>query len=172
MSRRRNSPQVTRFLCAQQAKEVLEEYMKRYRGDAIPPIKAQLIGERLYDLWFVIEDLTELGEDVDGALLPDKDTVVISTRCKSSGHFNFTCAHELGHWIMHKTRLKYARNAREREPFEREADIFATHLLMPKELVRVGHTNLTGDLNALAGLFDVSTTAMEIRLQELKLSKA
>lgn len=85
---------------------------------------------------------------------------------------NFTIAHELGHWVLHRN-LTGERTTQT----EREADWFATFLLMPEKWVREEFSKLTDQLTVemkvdlLTKMFCVSRTAMKIRLsqRELKL---
>ncbi len=84
----------------------------------------------------------------------------------------FTIAHEIGHFVLHPQRLSPERggavNAALREQ-EREADQFAAELLMPEPLVREAVVQQGGDVERLAGRFDVSRQAMQTRLRRLGL---
>ncbi|MGX7346869.1 ImmA/IrrE family metallo-endopeptidase [Acetobacter pasteurianus] len=85
----------------------------------------------------------------------------------------FTMAHELGHWILHRTFFEsnpeqYRVLPRFHKPvnnhFEREADVFAANLLAPSALLRP----VRGfGAAALANIFGVSRTMMELRLKEI-----
>lgn len=87
---------------------------------------------------------------------------------------NFTLAHELGHWIMHrdiflKNPDKYSVLPRANSyglnaPLEREANTFAAHLLVPSRLLNRVRTPTTS-VTALADIFRVSRTMMEIRIR-------
>ncbi len=67
------------------------------------------------------------------------DLAVICVNYKRSyGHQNFTLAHELGHWFLHKgesisddDRVLYSSN----DKVEQEANAFASELLYPEELL-------------------------------------
>ena len=84
----------------------------------------------------------------------------------------FTIAHEIGHFVLHPQRLSPERggavNAALRAQ-EREADQFAAELLMPEPLVREAVVEQGGDVERLAGRFDVSRQAMQTRLRRLGL---
>lgn len=85
----------------------------------------------------------------------------------------FTMAHELGHWILHRDlfetnpteysvlpRFHKTKNNR----FEREANVFAANLLAPSFLLKP----VRGfGAAALASIFGVSRTMMEVRLNEI-----
>lgn len=86
---------------------------------------------------------------------------------------NFTIAHELGHYFLHipdddnGVIISFRGLKNERE---READIFASELLMPKNLVKEEYDKLPfPTVSYLASLFNVSKMAMEIKLQEMEL---
>jgi hypothetical protein len=96
------------------------------------------------------EDLEEvLGiDDVLGATYLESRRVVINSNLVEDGNEGrliFTCAHEAGHWVLHRhlvskdARLGETREAvvcrasDAREPLEWQADYFAACLLMPEE---------------------------------------
>ena len=66
----------------------------------------------------------------------------------AEGRMAFTCAHEVGHWILHRRFVDavgrsegresgiLCRSADAREPIEWQADFFAACLLMPEDKVR------------------------------------
>jgi Zn-dependent peptidase ImmA (M78 family) len=66
-------------------------------------------------------------------------------RDKSEGRIIFTCAHEVGHWVLHRPFVSMAersgvqnnaiicRTLNAREPIEWQADYFAACLLMPEK---------------------------------------
>jgi Zn-dependent peptidase ImmA (M78 family) len=67
---------------------------------------------------------------------------------ESEGRMAFTCAHEVGHWVLHRQFVDTAgrsdghdigilcRSADARKPIEWQADFFAACLLMPEDKVR------------------------------------
>lgn len=84
----------------------------------------------------------------------------------------FTVAHELGHWMLHRAAFdvypeKYPvlprfQNPDESNAFEREANAFASELLVPEHLLK----QVRGySAAALAELFGVSRAMMEVRLK-------
>lgn len=86
----------------------------------------------------------------------------------------FTVAHEFGHWIMHREFFlanpeKYPVFARfqtnESNPYEQEANRFAAHLLVPEKLLR---PVAKAPVSALASVFKVSKSMMEIRLKNVR----
>lgn len=92
----------------------------------------------------------------------------------SRGRERFSVAHEVGHWKLHKGRSFRCRvdqveeNFASTVVFEKEADTFASHLLMPaqmfNEAVRpFGQPNFK-QLAEVAAEFDTSLTATALRL--------
>jgi predicted transcriptional regulator len=90
----------------------------------------------------------------------------------------FTLAHEIAHFLLHREylddELTDDRMYRSRlgDRMERQANRLAAQLLMPANLVRVAWSAGARDVAGLAGTFDVSAQAMEIRLGELGLALA
>lgn len=138
-----------------------------------------------------------LGEtifDDGGAIIYDYDipgytviavksgTILIdSSLCRedaSTGRLRFTCAHELGHWLLHKKLFSGTgenaalRSSNESDnTLEVQANLLGSILLLPLPQVkrcfyqlRSGRTNqqLVTDM---AGIFQVSKQAMRIRLE-------
>jgi Zn-dependent peptidase ImmA (M78 family) len=82
----------------------------------------------------------------------------------------FSMAHELGHICLdHETilphRIEEETLGRE---FEQEADEFASELLMPIQMFKRAFSS-TPNLDTLAQLFQVSTSAVSVRLLKLHL---
>ena len=119
-------------------------------------------------------------------LIPVKaGTVIIDARLtnnRSDGRFRYTCAHELAHWILHKyffteigetaAMTKTQRSSEADKSIEWQADRLGSCLLMPKGSVKMAFYHNRSNKNVvdvLAGLFEVSHQAMEIRLNEMRL---
>ena len=106
------------------------------------------------------------GKKIQQILINDND---IEPRQK------FTIAHELGHYFLHvdpndtlHTMISF-RGAKNRR--EKEADIFAAELLMPKKLVEKEYESLPfPTASFLANVFGVSKLAMQYRLNEMGLN--
>jgi len=132
----------------------------------------------------------DFGEDVSGALIIEGDKGVIGYNPKDPKvRQRFTIAHEIGHYILHRPisniffdqtsnfSIQFRANSRISKDGlkEREANVFAAALLMPKNLVVEATRNRKVDLSdekslrELARLFDVSSTAMAIRITHLQL---
>jgi len=119
-------------------------------------------------------------------LLPVKrGTIVISAALldnNSDGRLRFTIAHELAHWLLHQELYSgggiaaasaIKTSLEEDSAVERQADILATALLMPKNQVKRAFYALRGaaadPATSLAALFDVSKQAMSIFLRDHRL---
>ena len=118
-----------------------------------------------------------LADKVSGVLLRDPSYgsesgfVILVDQNEPSYRQRFTAAHELGHFVLHKDSigdrvednyLLRAEGMSNRQ--EAEANKFAASLLMPMDLIEAemeaGNTTVSG----LANRFQVSPTAMSIRL--------
>lgn len=89
----------------------------------------------------------------------------------------FTIAHELGHCCLHENLLKddYIEMLCDEEQVinkeEKEANDFASELLIPEEQLRIIHSRLIlPSLNKLSEVFEVPKTLMIQRLTELKMT--
>ncbi|NOT01194.1 MAG: ImmA/IrrE family metallo-endopeptidase [Phycisphaerales bacterium] len=90
---------------------------------------------------FGITDLSYISPDVLGAASPSDNEILISESVLSNeARFRFTCAHELGHMLLHKGKRRLFRDTQERplpdvNLLERQADRFAAAFLMPVSLL-------------------------------------
>lgn len=86
----------------------------------------------------------------------------------------FTIAHELGHWVLHKSYfdsnpgeysiLPRFQSVASSDAFEKEANFFAANLLVPKRLLQPVKF---APASELAAIFAVSKTMMENRLKNV-----
>lgn len=123
--------------------------------------------------------LTErnMGGKISGALLRDGEGadgfapsgVIFVNKNDLSVRKRFTVAHELGHYFLHEGKAMVSfRGGRGDD--ETEANRFAAELLMPEDLVRKDHRGRPAVIpRSMAEVFQVSTSAMEIRLEQLGL---
>lgn len=108
--------------------------------------------------------------------------VIVANLSDSAERRRFTIAHELAHYILHRDAdqpLYAHRDAGQNGGIEREANIFASNILMPEELVRSFLDEMEDEVPGklfdsykvilLADQFAVSKPAAEVRLKELKL---
>jgi Zn-dependent peptidase ImmA (M78 family) len=87
----------------------------------------------------------------------------------------FTIAHEVGHFVLHDEKVQEAffrKNLifveKEKVPVEREANLFAASLLMPRGIV-LRYFKIIKQPDYLADIFGVSYSAMRLRLKNLGL---
>ena len=91
----------------------------------------------------------------------------------------FSIAHELGHFILNHLdtfHVDLSTSSKEGDPpgynwrHERAANTFAANLLMPEDLVSKAYVD-DSSVHTLAGIFEVSVTAMGFRLRNLRLQR-
>ena len=82
------------------------------------------------------EDDDDFDEEINIIIINPR-TIVINTKYdlnENEGRLRFTMAHEVSHWILHR---KYTNNYIDennlKDLIEREADLLAAELLMPKK---------------------------------------
>lgn len=142
----------------------------------IDPAKiAEALGLKVY--------AADLQIDVSGMLVkhPARDPEIYINGRDSKNRQRFSCAHELGHYIKRSSEevqtteegweyidLRSPLSATGQDPDEVWANRFAAALLMPADLVKEVHTEVS-EPAALAYEFGVSSDAMNFRLQNLDL---
>lgn len=116
-----------------------------------------------------------IGEGTSGLTTRAKggDYVIAVNKNNSHSHRRFTLSHELKHLLdfpyadtLHE-RLGHGNETLRDRSRERICDHFAACLLMPSMLVKRSWTTGFQELSVLAGLFQVSEEAMNIRLRAL-----
>jgi hypothetical protein len=149
-----NVPWLSRDAINQAATELLLGY-EDYTGQILaPPIPVEDIIERYLELDLQYIDFYQRHglDNVFGALYVKNRTVAVSESLlqdKNEGRLIFTCAHEVGHWCLHRSHVDAAvrvsgeagvvlcRTGRTSKlPVEWQADYFAGCFLMPEEMVR------------------------------------
>lgn len=123
---------------------------------------------------------TNLNADVSGALVKKqgKDPSILLNAEDSRNRKRFTCAHELGHYILRAARpqqqyeyvdYRDSRSSTGTVEEERYANSFAASLLMPEVAVRAYHDQGLAPFR-MATVFGVSPESMQYRLDNLGLS--
>ena len=169
------------------------------------PIPVEEIMEKVYGLTIEFQYIRKngriLGETVfEDAMVPIYDkrsgegyklvpvkagTVLIDVSLmnkRGDGRYNWTCAHELAHWVEHREYYKQLgetaamvdikRSSEANKTVERQANRLTNYFLMPKGTVKMAFFRNHGARNitaALAEIFHVSREAMDYRLQEMGL---
>ena len=181
------------YIDKQQIKVITEKILVEANIDK-PAVMADRVAEFNCDLefeWVNLDKYCDDSEILAAISIRDKKIYMNNSHEQelrnNLGRMNFTIAHELGHWILHKD------SAQEKLPGftdeflicrginnsindrERQADTFAAHLLMPEKFVKAQLNNFKTylneyDLKQIANVFRVSKQAMQIRLvKELRL---
>lgn len=139
-----------------EAEIVLSSYSNKVRLIKSPPVPIENIIEALFGLQLDIDDLNggNLKRDIVGCLYIDEGKIIVDTELQNQeGRYNFTCAHEAGHWTLHRNLFLRNKNqillfqeekkpsivcrvSQKRKNIEWQADYFAAALLMPKEMVK------------------------------------
>ena len=131
---------------------LLADYEARMGFSVVPPIPVEDIIERHLGLTLSFDDLeARLGmPDVLGATYVKSRRIAVNERLlaeRYEGRLVFTFAHEVGHWVLHRTYAEEAarrgrasetivcRAGSAKEPIEWQADYFAACLLMPEAAV-------------------------------------
>ena len=129
----------------------------------------------------------DLGENISGVLVIKNDEGIIGVNpTESSVRQRFTIAHELGHYVLHKNTnesifvdkdfkilFRNQVSAIGVDKREQEANSFAASILMPKKMIEHQLNQYSLDLTdevalkKLAKTFNVSVTAMSIRISNL-----
>jgi IrrE N-terminal-like domain len=169
------------------ANELLHRYGEWRQGPAVPPIDVDEIVEGYLGLVLEIVDLKgQLGmHDVLGATWFSERRVCIDRTLEAKQRrFEFTVAHEIGHWKLHRPLFELeklvlplfpsragaaagpaivCRSKDRKAPAEWQADQFAARLLMPARAVRSTARNLVGDdMPVIEGLGATRKTGMLI----------
>lgn len=154
----------------------LSEIFEDHKG---PPVVIEGI---IRELGVLLDKKTVLDPEISGQIERVDDTFKISAN-KSDHYYRqrFTMAHELGHYLYHSDLIGegvddnrafrstpegrfYNTKIGSRE--ETQANRFAASILMPKSLV-VPMWSQVQDIESMAKEFQVSHTAMKIRLKSL-----
>lgn len=128
----------------------------------------------------VVEPLTSLAPGISGCLMYKDGAfgILYANHLSNDGFRRFTVAHELGHFFIDDHAQKIIdsgiHTSRDdlgsSDPFERQANFFATALLMPEREFNQSLWHIEADLEGvhkLAERFGVSLTAAAIRIAEL-----
>ena len=184
-------PEIPQHEIEAKAQALIERYEYEMGVRVRAPVPVETIAEHY--LGYQI-DITDEGLFEDprylGGIVFDENVIRINASVEShEGRYNFTIAHEIGHHVLHREHYLAAREAEtpaimcrevSAKPLvERQADQFASALLMPAEEVSkairklnvpTGETSvralraLAGKVCAAGGFSNVSNTAMCNRL--------
>lgn len=155
-------------------KKAREESEKILRENFIsePPIFPRELASN-YGLNVKFVEFDDKFEAVAGYLSTDEKIIYVNSK-DSPKRQTFTIAHELGHWILHRSiieknpenynvllRLPLGRT--DTDPLEKEANCFAANLLVPKKMLDKYKDFAT--IQQLADLFIVSQDVVRFNLE-------
>ena len=138
------------------ALKLINDYSNELGRPIKPPIPVFEIIEFLgYDVDFRKDGLYTDHNYLGGLLIDEKIVEINENLSHQEGRMHFTVAHEIGHLVLH-TKNRLIKNGshssmlrtnddvgdNELDKIEREADAFASYLLMPKKEVFKGFYNL------------------------------
>ena len=172
----------------EEIRQKAEEIARLYNPEGLSPFPFGNVQKDNKDLKILLT--AKLPENVSGVIgfFPEEteaNFVILINKEKSATRQQFTIAHELGHYFLHKDEIKtelfvdeenvldragmlYRRDEVTSTKLETEANNFADSLIMPSELVRKAWEKLH-DVEDCAQVFNVSVEAMSIRLSRLGL---
>lgn len=188
---------IVKFLSSDKIKNEVDRILKEANNRGFYDYKSRtpidLIIEELCSLRIMFDDLTKIQEGLLGLFDSEQNTIwidysldyIANDKAYDEGRYNFTICHELGHFYLnHKS---YSNNGLlmfhdESNPssirLEKQANIFATMLIMPEELFfkkwreySMEHNDINCLISKMAGFFGSSKEATQIRLKELNLYK-
>lgn len=166
--------------------ELLGLYASRYGMDDSTAIPVDMVVESALGLTLELDDLSKrLGaQDILGATWIQSKTVVIDQSLEPSenpameGRFNFTLAHEAGHWVMHAHQIAdipeqatlfdistapsiVCRSSQRKESMEWQADRFASYLLMPEDRIMNFWREIRGGLDQYMAFEEIEAIKAE-----------
>lgn len=144
--------------CVFRAREVLRYYLP----SASPPVDPALIASKL---GFQVMMVRSAGDEFSGLVSPNHKLIGVN----ASHHPHrrrFTIAHELAHIVLNHPPERRC-TAVEIRQYNREADLFASEILIPAQLL-APLLRRSFSLRALAKLFDVSEEAMRLKVAQIE----
>lgn len=162
--------------CKRFAIQLADVWIATHANDPFP-VKCDEIAQE-----FGIKVVSENFDDDFQACLvvePGLNAIIYNSSIKEAGRVNFTIAHELGHFSLHKDRNElrcsiedlnnFGDMAPHGQDIEREANIFAASLLMPgKDIMRRIHQKVLSRqlIEELHYIYQTSMTATACRAVE------
>lgn len=178
-------------------KLLFDYFNKEYNGEITLPIDPLNIAESYLGLTVDFADINENdGQIILGAIHIKDKKIIINGKHEDmfqekEGFLNFTCAHEIGHWILHvdkseEDQIKFIFDSDDKEklicremlkknPIEIQADMFAANLLMPYKLItsdinkiKLNRHVIWKDLYEIKDKYAVTISALVNRLNNIK----
>lgn len=161
----------------------VEHAIRAFRADV--PVQVEAL---IRSLGVHLEAEAELAGEISGHIQRQSSGqyVIRTNRREHLFRRRFTMAHELGHYVLHRSVLDKAGgindstlyrtdpksphyNSHIHRAHERQANSFAANLLMPDEAVRDHWSEWDSNLQSLYRQFQVSPSAMKWKLRNLGL---
>jgi len=166
--------------------ELAEELANKYNPDGLSPFPFEKIQNDKTDLLIFLND--KLVDTISGATVFDDESnkfFLLINKNKPKTRQHFTTAHEVGHYFLHQEEIKkeafidgdnsldggnilYRSDNYISTQLETDANNFAASLIMPQKLVEKAWKDIN-DVEKCALIFNVSVSAMAIRLERLGL---
>jgi Zn-dependent peptidase ImmA (M78 family) len=147
------------------------------------PINVEGLAIQVSQQFFPDEPITDIipkeYDSIEGALFSKENKtkwgICYNSAISNEGRINFTIAHELGHYLLHRKiidNIECQRNTLEsfngsNDQIEIDANIFACNLLMPKEdmakILLASEPTTSDTLKCLASRYNVSLSAICIQ---------
>lgn len=155
---------------------IVEEILKEFRISALPISVEEIASKQS------IKISRSPSKDFSGLLIRKDGHALIGVNSSEAPvRQRFTIAHELGHFFLHPKQdafVDYRDNKKNvmRTPKEKQANIFAAALLMPRSHIEKDYRKVAkggfgeDELRQLADKYFVSEDAMKYRLLNLNLS--
>lgn len=169
-----------------QIRQTAEELAKQYNPQNLVPFPFENIEKDKQDVKIYFAPLSD---EISGSITYEKKekrfNILINTNKPRTRQY-FTVAHEMAHYFLHQeifknldiiidgdnnidsTSMLYRASISEGTQIEIEANNFAASILMPTELV-IRAWNVFKSVEECAKFFQVSVSAMSIRLEKLNL---
>lgn len=154
-------PWMSKKAISSKAEALIRDFERKAGYPVSPPIPVDQIIERSLGLEIQYVDLEKIlrTKDVLGAIYAKSKRMCINERLfehSSEGRLAFTCAHEAGHWVLHRRYMGFNGKDESRQgavagtmagagdTMEWQADYFASCLLMPEEAIREAFRKICG----------------------------
>jgi Zn-dependent peptidase ImmA (M78 family) len=146
-------------------------------GIKLEPLDIVAVAKKIFNMNLI--DNKDLGKSVSGFLekINDKWCIYVN-KYENEQRKRFTIAHEIGHFVLHKDSYFLNNNYiydqiffrdENTSPMEREANNFASDLLMPEDVFNRYIREGFNTISKLADKFKLSTSAVKYRAYKLGL---
>lgn len=133
-----------------------------------PPVSLHKIITHLQSLHDLEVFSYALGENISGVSVLEEESITIGYNQREGWYRRrFTIAHEIGHFLMgHQHQEESPEVEGMRDPRETEADQFAAELLLPLKHFKTDYKAGTKDLQTLSQKYQVSRSAVSVKIME------